>query len=314
MEILFDKEEHRYTANGEIASVSVTQLLRKHGLAPNYSGVSAEVLKASAERGTDIHRDLELLLSMKDYEPFTAEGQAFSKYVDKFIDCAIPEQILGYKYKSMWICGTADVIGYFKDKEKGCFVADHKTTANINKEYVSWQVSILDYMLRKLGKEQINGKSFKGWKGADKFMCFHYGKDGDLKVVELDKVADEEIERLFECEYKGEIYQRKELVLDDEIETNMITITKQINEYDKAVKILKAEQDKIKELIIKAMKEQGIKSIKNDFFSIAYIPEQARITVDSKKLKTDYPQVYTECVKLSKVKEQLKITIKGEEE
>lgn len=314
MNIVFNQEEHSYTVNNEIASISVTQLLRKHGLAPNYSAVNPEVLKQASERGTNIHRDLECLISVEDYEPFTREGEAFSKYLKEFVDCACAEQLLAYRYKSMWICGTADVIGYFKKKDKGCFVADHKTTANINKEYVSWQVSILDYMLRKLGNEPINDKSFKEWKGADEFMCFHYSKDGDLNVIKLDKVPDEEIERLFECEYNGEIYKRRELVLDDEIEGNMITITRSIDQMEKTLKALKAQQDKIKNYILEKMQEQGIKSVKNDFFSLTYVAPQEKVVVDSKKLKDNYPEVYKECLKLSQVKPQVRIKIMGDDE
>ena len=47
--IRFDAEKHEYF-DGEKRLISVTQLLRKHGLAPDYSGVSDAVLNAKAER------------------------------------------------------------------------------------------------------------------------------------------------------------------------------------------------------------------------------------------------------------------------
>ena len=312
MEILFDQAQHRYTVNGEIASISVTALLRKHKLAPDYKGVSDAVLNAAAERGTDIHKDLECLIKYAGYTPMTKEGESFNKYIDDFIDSACAEQLLAYKYKSMWLCGTADILGFFKKAEKGCFIGDHKTTSAINREYVSWQVSILDYMLRQL-KEPINGQTIN-WKGANEFLCFHYTKDGEMEVIKLNKVPDEEIERLFEAEYKGEIYERKALVLDDDISLGLTNLTMAIDTMEDRLAKMKEQRDKYREIIKDAMEKQGIKSFENDQVKLTYVCPQEKVIVDSAKLKKIYPQVWLDCQKVSKVKSSLKITIKGKED
>lgn len=314
MEILFNKDLHQYSVNKEIAGISVTELLRKHGLAPSYGGVSAEVLNAKAERGTDIHKDLECLIKFANYTPMTTEGEAFKKYLDDFVDAATAEQLLAYKYKAMWIAGTADVLGFFKKKDKGCFVADHKTTYTINKEYVSWQCSILDYMLRHL-KEPINGKEIK-WKGANELLCFHYDKDGELTVIKLDRVPDEEIEALFEAEYTGQIYQRKELVVEGEITGNLAQIKATLESLNARKKQLEQQEAKYKEIILQKMEEQGIKSFedKESGLKLTYIGKQERLVVDSDKLRRMYPMVYGECSKISTQKAYVKVSIKGETE
>lgn len=309
MNIEFNRKEHTYTVDGAIADVSVTQLLRKHGLAPNYNGINEKVLNAKAEMGTYIHADLEHFLNEANYSVETPEGEAFKRYFDKFIDCAVAEQMLAFKFRSMVVAGTADVIGYYKDKEKGCFIADHKTTANINKEYVSWQTSILDYMLRHT--KEINGNKFN-WKGANDLLCFHY-KDGELEVIKLDKIPDEEIERLFGCEYEGVTYTRKMLVLDPEIEMGIEMVTNTLKALNDRVKQAEAQQNKYKAIILKAMEEQGIKSYKNDYIGITYVGATQSVGVDTEKLKREYPQVWEQCMKLSNKKAYLKIAIKGEE-
>ena len=63
MEIGFEEKGHIYSINGEIASISVTELLTKHGLAPNYNGTSRAKLKESAEIGKAVHKDLENILN-----------------------------------------------------------------------------------------------------------------------------------------------------------------------------------------------------------------------------------------------------------
>lgn len=312
MNIEFEKDKHRYTVDGEIAGISITQLLRKHGLAPDFTAVKKEVVDAAAERGTDIHKDLECLISYVDYDPFTEEGKSFKKYIADFIDCAVAEQMVAYKYQSMWIAGTADIIGFFKKKEKGCFVADHKTTSVVHKEAVSWQVSIIDYILRHT-HEPINGKTIK-WKGANEFLCFHYTKDGELEVVKLDKIPDEEIERLFACEYFGEKYERKMLVLDKEVETQMNNLSLAISRSERVLARMKDQQAKYKEIIKTAMEQQGIKSFENDSVKLTYVGKTEKVGVDSTKLKKMYPRVYEDVSKLSTTSAYVKITIKGEEE
>ena len=306
MNIVFNRKQHQYIVDGEIASLSVTQLLRKHGLAPNYNGVSEGTLKAKAEMGTYIHAELENIIKNPKYEIETPEGIAFKKYLDKFVDSACAEQMLAFNYNGMIVAGTADVVGFYKD-DKGCFVADHKTTANINKEYVSWQTSILDYMLRHA--TIINDRKFD-WKGADEFLCFHYTKDGELEVIKLDKIDDKEIEALFEAEYNGKIYQRKGLVLDPEIEMGIEMVTDTLDKLNKQVKQAEEQQKKYKEIILNAMEQQGIKSVQCGNLKITYVEAMDKIGVDGAKLKANYPQVYTQCTKLSHQSAYVKITIK----
>ena len=45
MVIDFDEANHVYAVNGNIADISVTALLRKHGLAPNYSSAQDKILQ-----------------------------------------------------------------------------------------------------------------------------------------------------------------------------------------------------------------------------------------------------------------------------
>lgn len=309
MNIVFNRKKHQYIVDGEIASLSVTQLLRKHGLAPNYNGIKENVLNAKAEMGTYIHAELESIIKNKDYQIETAEGEAFKRYLDKFVEGACAEQMVAYNYNGMIIAGTADVLGFYKDEKKGCFIADHKTTANINKEYVSWQTSILDYMFRKANI--INDKVWN-WKGADEFLCFHYTKDGELEVIKLDKIDDSEIEALFEAEYNGKIYQRKMLVLDPEVEMGIEMVTDTLTTLQKRVEQAEAQQDKYKAIILKAMEEQGIKSFECGNLKITYVAPVDKIGVDGAKLRANYPQIYSQCTKLSHQSAYVKITIKDE--
>lgn len=311
MNIEFQDKGHIYTVNGDIASISVTELLAKHGLAPDYSGVSKAKLKESANKGKSIHKDLENVLNEAHYEPTTEQGKQFKQWVAENLDCGVGEQLLGYEKDGMVIAGTADVMGITKDR--ALIIGDHKTTAKLNREYVSWQVSLLDYFARKLGDEKVNGKMLK-WKGAKEFYCFHYDKDGKMTVERLEKVEDSEIERLLDCEYNNTIYERSCLVIDAEFEKQYMQAEANFMAIEQQAKAAQDERDRLRGELLKLFEAQGIKSWDNGKVLVTYIPPTDRLSVDSKKLKDNYPTVYSECQKLTKVKSQIRVTIRGEEE
>lgn len=314
MQIEFEEKGHIYSVNGNIASVSVTELLAKHGLAPSYDGVSKTKLKATAETGKAVHKDLENILNVAGYTPKTKQGEQFAKWVAENLDCGVGEQMLGYEYNGMVIAGTADIMAIAKDKT--LVVADHKNTAKFHREYVSWQVSILDYFARKLGREKVNGKILN-WKGAKKFYCFHYDpNNGKMTVYELKKVEDEEIERLIEAEYNNEIYHRPALVIDPELEERYLKAEEGFLELESKVKEIQAVRDNLRNEILELFEKQGIKSWESPDgqLLVTYVAPIDRISVDSTKLKSKYPQVFTDCQKLTHTRAQLRVKVRGEED
>lgn len=313
MIINFEEKGHIYSVNGDIASISVTELLAKHKLSP-YTGGNKAKMKESANVGKEIHKDLEDILNVASYEPKTEQGKQFQEWVKNNLDCGVGEQMLGFESNGLIIAGTADVMGIGKDRT--LIIADHKNTSQFHREYVSWQVSILDYFARKLGKEKINGKILN-WKGAKKFYCFHYDpKTGEMKVHELNKVEDVEIERLLDCELHGEIYQRPNLVIDPELQKKYLVAEENFITFEKQLKEMQKTRDDLRAEMLKLFEEQGIKSWESPDkkLLVTYIPQSEQLRVDSSKLKTKYPQVFTECQKISKVKSQIRVTFRGEED
>ena len=47
---------------------------------------------------------------------------------------------------------------------------------------------------------------------------------------------------------------------------------------------------------------------------MTYVAPAEQLRVDSAKLKTKYPQVFAECQKLSKVKAQIRVKVRGEDD
>lgn len=317
MIIDFEEKDHCYSLNGEIADISVTELLHKHNLAPDYSGAPKKKLSASAKEGKEVHKDLENVLNVANYEPKTLQGQNFKKWVNENLDCGVGEQVLGIDWNGLLVCGTADVMAIGKDKS--LIIADHKNISKFDatyKEYVSWQTSLLDFMAKKLGKEPINGKVLN-WKGAKSFWGLHYNKKtGELTPIELQKIPDVEIERLLDCEKKGEIYQRPVLVIDKNLENQFLQAEEELSKIELAHKEAEMKSKALRQQLCELFERQGIYSWESPQgkIKVTYVRASETTRVDSDKLKEKYPQVYTECQKLIKKKSYILVTLRENEE
>jgi len=290
--VKFNKKNHTYTLikeNGEKYDlVSVTTLLKKHGITPDYSNVNENVLEAKAERGSVIHEELEQYINHKQIG-FTGE-------LEQFIEACKAKNILPSKSEFMvWndeIAGTVDVAGIIDGQT---FLGDFKTTTTLHREAVAWQLSLYAYLL--------NEK-------FDKLLCIHFPDAETCKIVEIQPIPTEEIERLLECERNCELYQKKTLELDTVSCEKIITIQQELKSLDDRKKELEQTESELKKMLIEKMEETGVKSIDNDYFKITYIAPSTRETLDAAKLKKEMPEVASQYVKTTAIKASVRITLK----
>lgn len=282
----FDERTHTYTLDGK-QLISVTTLMKKHGLAPDYSMVRSEVLEAKAERGTLIHKEIEDFIK-KGEIGFTDELFNFTDYITKSKVKILQSETIVY---NDIVAGTLDLL--LNDGET--VIADIKTTATLHREAVSWQLSIYNALL--------------GWV-ATKGQAFHFGKDGELNVVDIPLKPIEEVEKLLEAERKGERYIPPMISLED----SQIAV---IQEASAVIERAKAEQkqaeerlNEIKEAILSAMEENGVKSFENDYFKITYVAPVEKTTIDSARLKKEQPEIAERYSKKSLQKASVRITFK----
>ena len=313
MYITMDENTHTYFVDGQVADISVTELLHKHGLAPSYDGVDEEVLNAARERGKSVHADIEKYIMADGYIPETREGLAFAHWAGKKTEWALAEQKLAIEWKGKFIACTADLLAVLA-LEKGpsvSVIADHKTTSRFQREYVSWQLSIYDFIARHIGRQLINDKVFY-WQGAEKYLCFLYDKDGKMEVKECDKIPDSEIERLLDCEANGEIYTRPALVLEDDMAAALEKAELLVIETERAAKDAKFKAEVLRADLCAEMERQGIFSWSGTKIKATYRAGSERVSVDSTRLKKELPEVYEKYTKTSKVKATVVITGNGE--
>lgn len=287
---IFKEDTHQYflvdCKTGEVIKelISVTTLLKKHGLSPDYSGVPSETLKAKAEYGNLVHSEIEKYI--KDGEiGFTEELQEFIEHCEKTALKPIKSEFIVYNDV---VAGTVDLYGEYAEKRNA--LIDYKTTATLHKETVRWQLSLYNYL---------------GGNATDMLQAFHFASP--LKVVDFNPIPLDEIETLLECERNGEIYKPKQLVFEDELLARLA-------ELQLSKKAIEDEEAELKAQLLEAMRAQGIDKHETEVLKIAYVAPTTQERVDSKKLKAEMPEIAAKYTKEIKVKDSVRIALKGEKE
>lgn len=142
---------------------------------------------------------------------------------------------------------------------------------------------------------QVDGNCPKG-----KEICCHECEDFETcssACGEEDSANCEDA--IFEGSTELEVFQSKAAATIQAI-SNLVTTKKELEEKEKVMK----------EQLQKAMEEHGIKSFDNDVIKVTYMVASVRNSVDSAKLKKNYPDIAAECNKSSNVKAFVKIEVK----
>lgn len=317
MYITMDEKTHTYFVNGEAASISVTELLHKHGLAPSYDAVDEEVLIAARERGKAIHADIEAYVNSVavdktgEYVPKTEEGLEFARWFDDHWDglgWAWAEQKIAYDYNGMVVAGSIDLYALLRGVS---IMIDTKCTAKYPKEYVAWQISFYNYMVRKLQGRAVNNVLLRSV-GADTFLCFMFSNGKPMEIKEVERIPDSEIERLLESEYRGEKYTRPALVVEDYLAMAFEKAEVAVLETERAAKEAKFKADALRAALCREMELQGIFNYETERLKVSYRAGYDKNTIDSTKLRRELPQVYEKYTKTSRVKATVVITEKGD--
>jgi len=278
--IKFDAVNHKYTLNGKDL-ISVTQLLKKHNLSDDFSFVDAEVLQKAADKGTMIHQEIEDYV-LSGVIGFTEELGQYIKFTNEHNLKATDAEV---RVHNDWLAGTIDQIG-------DDFILDIKTGSSVTLDVVRWQLSLYNRLLGPNKKARL-------------LLC-HLGEKP--KLTELEPISDIEIDKLFEAERKGELYFKPTLKIGNNILEALEEVKNHMQELEAKKAELETEERKLKGHIAKLMREQDIKSFENELVKISYVAPYQRVTVDSKALKSDLPDVYEKYTKSTNIRESVRIT------
>lgn len=94
------------------------------------------------------------------------------------------------------------------------------------------------------------------------------------------------------------------------IESTVPDVLKAITDITVQKKKLEEQEKLMKEKLLQAMEEHGVKSFENAKVKFMYVAPTTRTTIDSKKLKADHPDIAKAYSKTSNVSASVRITVK----
>ena len=99
------------------------------------------------------------------------------------------------------------------------------------------------------------------------------------------------------------------------IEAGMLNpvVSSQLAEFERQMKALKEQEDKLKQEILEAMETESIVKIDTEELTISYIAPTFRESLDSKKLRAKHPDLYDEFVRIAPVKASIRMKVKNNE-
>lgn len=233
--VLFDDSTHTYWF-GEKQLFGITGMIGRQLFPGKYSNVPDYIMKNAAERGERIHN-----------ECFTNDmfGTAESNEAKWYAELKKKE---GFKViESEYIVTDGDYFATPIDKvltlKKDLCLGDIKTTYTLDKEYLSWQLSVNAFLF-----ELQN----PGLKVKNLFAI--YIRNG-AQFIEIDRKPNEVVKSLLEAEKNGEQFQNPyALVVSDKDNEKALALVRELAEIAETIKQL----EDIKKVFISPQKYTGI--------------------------------------------------------
>lgn len=295
--LLFNEGSHSYFCKGNKLK-SVTTLLHETLFANKYEDVDEEVLERAAKFGKDIHAHLEdmfkkrLGLPTEDNLPELDELQhsVFGKAVALLDGSSVIGLMPEYLVTDESLAGSIDLVA---DVNGESAIVDYKFTYNLDVDYLSWQESIYAYLFEKMTGQHID-KLYAVWVPK---------RDITLgKFVEIARKTNEQIEDLA----SGKI-----TTLEDAVPAVIQDLTMAIASVLEAEKRASEQKKELQERLLKLMEENGVKSLKNEYFEATYVAPIKKSALDAKALVAAHPEIdTTPFMKESTTKSSIRLKLK----
>ena len=300
-DVVFDSEHHTYYLYGHVLK-GITPIV-SWVYPETYQEIPQSVLMKAAERGTNVHRDCNLV--DMGFEPETDEAKAYK--------VILQQSGLKARY-SEWIVDDGQDIATAIDVvfEDGS-IGDYKTTSKIHRDNVTLQLSICAMLLEGMNPDLHVPHLYVIWLPKKQY--------GEPELMELQRIPKAVCEKIVRMYLDGDDNTEARALLHADVPAEVDT-EKKLPErfYELQQEIIKIEQqkkeceDREKELrdgLLQLMIEKDVKKWEGDCIILTRKDASVRESIDTAKVKKEYPDVYYECVKRTNVKPSLMIKIKS---
>lgn len=287
----FDQEAHTYTntETGEMYK-GITGTLIRRVFPDKYKDVPESILKKAAERGSFVHEEIELAETI-GIEPTTQEAQ---NYLRLKAENGLKLVASEWTVSDMEHYAT-NLDGVYEGEGKNVVdIADYKTTYKLDKESLSWQLSIGAFFLEANNPGVKVGRLMGIWL-----------RDEIAEVVVVERKEDKEVMRLIQADQAGEDFVVEEPFPEyfREREALLESLMRRINE-------MTNEVDSIKGELLEMMAAKGDKKFDTGGMLVTYVAPSKSSRFDSTRFKKEHSDLYALYQKESETKATLKITLR----
>lgn len=297
--VLFDEDAHRYWRKSDNKELrGVTSTIVKWMFPDTYANIPRHVLDAAAKHGSYVHDCIE----MADVVGATDGCPESQQYLDMM--AAHDMRCLAHEYlvtDGENFASAIDLV--LEDGAGNIWLGDIKTTSALYEPKVRLQLAVYMLWFERMNPHLKVQGFVEVWlpkTGKCAWVVLPMVQAGDVAATIAAYLMNDDAEG-----YLG-IYENG----CDALPLKYQAMVDAIAENELLIKKAKAENDAMKAALLDMMRASWRKSVKRDNITISYVAATTRASVDSKKLKTDYPDVYAACEKVSEVADGLRINIK----
>jgi hypothetical protein len=294
--VIFNHEEHTYNLNGLYLS-GITNIINKYICPDKYTDIPERILEIAKEKGTRIHEQIELLISGFTMDEYDDEIASFERWRTE----GGKARNLLSEYLVSDNTAFATMIDIVECIDDTYNIYDIKTTSTLDKEYVRWQLSICAYLM------ELQNPGIK----IGKLSAIHL-RGKDIQVVEVERINTEVIKGLLDAAVQDAEWANPFITTDLEARTidEVLMLDSAIKSLDEQLKYYKEKKEQLNESLLAYMKDNGIAKIDTPSISVTIKDAYTRASIDSTRLKKEQPEIYSQFLKETQVKESLTIKIK----
>lgn len=292
--VVFNEESHTYFL-GDKQLRGITGMI-SHQLFPDkYRAVPEFIMKRAAEKGARIHAQCQFADAVGLAESIEAENYLRERKSAGFEAIANEYTVSDGEF----FASNIDCVWGKDDKVS---LADIKTTYTVDREYLSWQLSIYAYLFELQNPLLKVDRLFGIWL-----------RDNKSELVETERKPDEEVMRLLACEIRGEQYNPAELVPTDCKQILPMQLVNTIIEIEEQASYISGVQKEYKEKVKSAMREYGVKTWDAGRLRVSYTPVSQSKSFDTKKFQEENPELYAKYLRITTKADSVRITIREDE-
>ncbi len=284
--VQFNADSHTYFL-GETQLSGITGMINNQLFPGSFDNIPKEILENARLRGTNGHNAIDLFLQTgvpSDIELI----DGLRKFIED--NNVIPVETEYVVSDEVIFASPIDMV----DAEFNLY--DWKFTSVLNKSYLQWQLSLYAYLF-----ELQNGFPPK------KLYAVHI-KDNVFTKVPIERLSDDKLLRLMECELNGTPYVQNELEAIDY--QTLILLENELLSQKAILSEIDERHSALKELVRAQMVNAGVKSLDFDGLKITVVEDTTAKTFDAKRFKEENPELAADYERNSTRKGYLKLTIK----